>query len=221
LNFSFLNNTFVHFFEIVHQSVSLVFPSKNVSYGMAIILMTLIIRLVLLPLNIKQTKSSIAMNELQPETKKIQDKYKNDPQKAQQEIMKLYKEKGASPLSGCLPMLIQWPIFIALYYVFNNLQGISGVHFLWISDLAKRDVVLAVLSGLTTYFSGSLMMPSGNSAQAKQSATMNISMSVFMIFISWSLKSALVLYWVVNNSIQIAQTLVMKRMGIHKSTNNA
>jgi len=217
----YLNNTFVQFFEFVHQSVSLLFPSKNVSYGMAIILVTVIIRLILLPLNIKQTKSSIAMNELQPETKKIQEKYKNDPQKAQQEIMKLYKEKGANPLSGCLPMLIQWPIFIALYYVFNNLQGISGVHFLWITDLAKRDVVLAVLSGLTTYFSGSLMMPSGNSAQAKQSATMNISMSVFMIFISWSLKSALVLYWVVNNLIQIAQTLVMKKMGMHKSTNNA
>jgi YidC/Oxa1 family membrane protein insertase len=217
----YLNNAFVQFFEFVHQSVSLLFPSKNVSYGIAIILMTAIIRLILLPLNIKQTKSSIAMNELQPETKKIQEKYKNDPQKSQQEVMKLYKEKGASPLSGCLPMLIQWPIFIALYYVFNNLHGISGVHFLWISDLGKRDVVLAVLSGLTTYFSGSLMMPSGNSAQAKQSATMNISMSIFMIFISWSLKSALVLYWVVNNSIQIIQTIVMKKMGIHKSTNNA
>jgi YidC/Oxa1 family membrane protein insertase len=217
----YLNNAFVQFFEFVHQSVSLLFPSKNVSYGVAIILVTVIIRLILLPLNIKQTKSSIAMNELQPETKKIQEKYKNDPQRSQQEIMKLYKEKGANPLSGCLPMLIQWPIFIALYYVFNNLHGISGVHFLWINDLAKRDVVLAVLSGLTTYFSGSLMMPSGNSAQAKQSATMNISMSVFMIFISWSLKSALVLYWVINNTIQIIQTLVMKKMGIHKSTNNA
>ncbi len=217
----YLNNAFVQFFEFVHQSVSVVFPSKNVSYGVAIILMTAIIRLILLPLNIKQTKSSIAMNELQPETKKIQEKYKNDPQKSQQEVMKLYKEKGASPLSGCLPMLIQWPIFIALYYVFNNLHGISGVHFLWINDLAKRDVVLAVLSGLTTYFSGALMMPSGNGAQAKQSATMNISMSIFMIFISWSLKSALVLYWVINNSIQIIQTLVMKKMGIHKSTKNA
>lgn len=217
----YLNNAFVQFFEFVHQSVSLLFPSKNVSYGVAIILVTAIIRLILLPLNIKQTKSSIAMNELQPETKKIQEKYKNDPQKSQQEVMKLYKEKGANPLSGCLPMLIQWPIFIALYYVFNNLQGINGVHFLWISDLAKRDVVLAVLSGLTTYYSGSLMMPSGNSAQAKQSATMNISMSIFMIFISWSLKSALVLYWVINNSIQIIQTIVMKKMGIHKSTNNA
>ncbi|AKA71253.1 membrane protein insertase YidC [Clostridium scatologenes] len=212
----YLNNAFVQFFELVHQGVAGVIPSKNVSYGIAIILVTLIIRIILLPLNIKQTKSSLVMSELQPETKKIQEKYKNDPQRAQQEMMKLYKEKGASPLSGCLPMLIQWPIFIALYYVFNNLHGIDGVHFLWINDLAKRDVILAVLSGLTTYFSGSLMMMSGDSAQAKQSTTMNVGMSIFMVFISWSLKSALVLYWVVNNLIQIAQTLVMKKVDKNK-----
>lgn len=212
----YLNNAFVQFFELVHQGVAGVIPSKNVSYGIAIILVTLIIRIILLPLNIKQTKSSLVMSELQPETKKIQEKYKNDPQRAQQEMMKLYKEKGASPLSGCLPMLIQWPIFIALYYVFNNLHGIDGVHFLWINDLAKRDVVLAVLSGLTTYFSGSLMMMSGDSAQAKQSTTMNVGMSIFMVFISWSLKSALVLYWVINNLIQISQTLVMKKVDKNK-----
>lgn len=217
----YLNSAFVQFFELVHQWVTMVTPNKNISYGFAIILMTLIIRVILLPLNIKQTKSSIAMSELQPETKKIQEKYKNDPQRAQQEMMKLYKEKGANPLSGCLPMLIQWPIFIALYYVFNNLSGINGVHFLWIQDLAKRDIVLAVLSGITTYYSGALMMPAGDSAQAKQSATMNIGMSIFMIFISWSLKSALVLYWVVNNLIQITQTLAMKKIGINKSTSKA
>jgi YidC/Oxa1 family membrane protein insertase len=198
-----------------------VFPDKNISYGVAIILMTAIIRLIMLPLNIKQTKSSIVMSELQPEIKKIQEKYKNDPQKSQQEVMKLYKERGANPLTGCLPMLIQWPIFIALYYVFNNLHGINGVHFLWINDLSKRDVVLAVLSGVTTYYSGTLMMPSGDSAQAKQSASMNIGMSIFMMFMSWNLKSALVLYWVINNSIQIIQTLAMKKAGIHRSANNS
>lgn len=217
----YLKSAFVHFFELIHHWVTIVIPNNNISYGIAIILMTAIIRLILLPLNIKQTKSSIAMNELQPEIKKLQEKYKNDPQRSQQEMMKLYKERGANPLSGCLPMLIQWPIFIALYYVFNNLSGINGVHFLWIQDLAKRDVVLAVLSGITTYYSGSLMMPAGDSAQAKQSATMNIGMSIFMIFISWSLRSALVLYWVVNNLIQIIQTLAMKKLGINKSTSKA
>ncbi|MBV7275776.1 membrane protein insertase YidC [Clostridium thailandense] len=217
----YLNSAFVQFFELIHQWVAIVTPNKNISYGVAIILMTVIIKLVILPLNIKQVKSSMVMNELQPEIKKLQEKYKNDPQKSQQEMMKLYKEKGANPLSGCFPMLIQWPILIALYYVFNNLSGINGVEFLWIKDLAKSDIALAILSGATTYFSGSLMMPSGNSAQAKQSATMNISMSVFMIIFSWKLKSALVLYWVISNLIQIAQTVVMKKLGMHRSVSNA
>lgn len=214
----YINDAFVQFFEFIHKGVQVVIANPDWSYGIAIILVTLIIRLLILPLSIKQTKSSIAMSELQPETKKLQDKYKNDPQKAQEELMKLYKEKGASPFSGCLPMLIQWPIFIALYYVFNNLSGISGVHFLWIRDLAQRDIVLAVISGITTYYSGILMMPaSGDSAQAKQTQIMNVSMSIFMVFISWKLRSALVLYWVVNNLIQIIQTIVMKKMDFKKS----
>jgi YidC/Oxa1 family membrane protein insertase len=215
----YLNNAFVQFFELLHHWITALIPNQDISYGMAIIVMTIIIRTVLLPLNIKQTKSSMAMSKLQPEIKKLQEKYKNDPQKSQQEMMKLYKERGASPLSGCLPMLIQWPIFIALYYVFNNLKGISGIHFLWIKDLGKKDIILAVLSGLTTYFSSSLMMSSADSSQAKQTANMNIGMSVFMIFISWSLKSALVLYWVVSNLIQILQTVLIKKIAMNKSVN--
>lgn len=214
----YLNNTLVQFFEFVHNGIALVIPNKNLSYGVAIILITLLIKIVLLPLNIKATKSSMIMSELQPETKKIQEKYKNDPQRSQQEMMKLYKERGASPLGGCFPMLIQYPILMALYYVFYNLSGINGVHFLWINDLSQRDIVLAIFSGITTYYSGMLMMPSGDGAQAKQSKTMNIGMSIFMVFISWRLKSALVLYWVISNIFQIAQTLGMKKLGIHKST---
>ncbi|WP_333887429.1 membrane protein insertase YidC [Clostridium sp.] len=207
-----LNNAFVQFFNFILRSVNLVVADKNYSYGLAIILMTIIIRIILLPLNIKQTRSSVVMSEMQPEVKKIQEKYKNNPQKSQEEIMKLYKEKGANPLSGCLPLLIQWPIFIALYYAFNNISGIDGVHFLWIKNLASRDMFLAILSGLTTYLSGALMAVNNDSAQAKQTSTMNIGMSIFMTVMSWSLKSALVLYWVVNNLIQIAQTVVMKKM---------
>jgi len=145
----------------------------------------------------------------------LQDKYKNDPQKAQAEVMKLYKEKGASPFSGCLPMLIQWPIFIALYYVFNNLTGISGVSFLWIKDLAKADIILAILSGITTYYSGMLMMPSTGD-QAKQTQIMNASMSIFMVFISWKLRSALVMYWVINNLVQVGQTMLIKKWDAKK-----
>lgn len=213
----YLNNAFVQFFDFIFRGVSSVVADKNFSYGLAIILMTAIFRIILLPLNIKQIKSSYVMSQLQPEIKKLNDKYKNDPQRAQQEVMKLYKEKGANPLSGCLPLLIQWPIFIALYYAFNNIKGIDGVSFLWIKNLASRDVVLAVISGLTTYFSGIMMTPK-DSEQAKQTGTMNIGMAIFMTVMSWSLKSALVLYWVVNNLFQIGQTLVMKKIDKRKAS---
>jgi YidC/Oxa1 family membrane protein insertase len=191
-------------------------PNPNLSYGLAIILVTLIIRIVILPLTIKQQKSTFAMNEIQPEVKKIQERYKKDPQKAQELTMKLYKEKGASPFSGCLPLLIQWPIFLALYFVFYNLQGINGVHFLWIADLTQSDMILAFLAAITTYFSGMISMPTNaaDPAQAKQTKMMNIGMSIFMVFICWKLRSALVLYWVINNVIQIVQAVIMKQLGI-------
>ena len=128
-------------------------------------------------------------------------------------MMKLYKEKGASPFSGCLPMLIQWPIFIALYFVFSTMTGLQGVNFLGI-NLGASNPVLAVLSGLTTFVSGFFTMPTNNAdpAQARQTKIMNISMGFFMIYISWKLKAALVLYWIVNNLIQVTQTVIMKKL---------
>ncbi|WP_446898165.1 membrane protein insertase YidC [Clostridium sp. LBM24168] len=208
----YLCDAFVQIFEYLHNGVVSVVPDQNVSYGLAIILMTIIIRLLILPLSVKQIRSSLIMNKIQPDVKKLQEKYKKDPQRAQKEMMKLYKEKGASPFSGCLPLLIQWPILFALYYVFNHLTGINGIGFLWIRNLGKPDVILAVLSGLTTFLSGLLIMPSDDSAQSNQSRKMNIGMGIFMIVVSWKLKSALVLYWVVSNLIQIAQNFVIKKI---------
>lgn len=205
------------FFNYIHDTlIASVITDKNVSYGLAIILFTLIIKTILLPLNIKQVKSSIKMQEIQPEVKKIQEKYKNDPQKVNQEMMSLYKEKGANPFSGCLPLFIQMPILWALYYVFNSLTVIQGVSFLWIHDLYQSDkfFILPILSAVTTYLS-TLIMSAGtttDSAQAKQTSTMNLGMAVFMGFMSWNFKSALVLYWVVGNLFSIGQTILVKKL---------
>ncbi|WP_027626052.1 membrane protein insertase YidC [Clostridium lundense] len=221
---SYLNNALVQFFVYVHKLVANLINDPNYSYGLAIIFVTLIIKVILLPLNIKSIRSSIRMTRIQPEAKKLQDKYKNDPQRAQQEMMKLYKEKGVSPFGGCLPLLIQWPILLALYYVFNNITGINGVTFLWIKDLAKPDIVLAVLAGATQYYAGLIMNPSGgkDNPQGKQAAAMNLYMSLFMIVISWKLKAALVLYWVVSNLIQMGQTILTKKLEEkHMAENNA
>ncbi|MEY8763284.1 MULTISPECIES: membrane protein insertase YidC [Clostridium] len=216
----YLNDAFVRFFNFLHSFVISFIPNPNVSYGIAIILMTIIIRLIILPLGIKQLRSSFVMNEIQPEIKKLQEKYKKNPQRAQEEMMKLYKEKGASPFSGCLPLLIQWPLLLALYYVFNNLTGINGVSFLWMKDLAKTDFLLAIISGATTYISGIIVMPT-TGEQAKQSKMMNIGMAIFMVYMSMKFKSALVLYWVVSNLIQIAQTVVIKKIEMGKKTKNS
>lgn len=215
----YLNNALVEFFVIIHKFVSSIITSDNYSYGVAIIFVTLIIKLILLPLNIKSMRSSIRMNEIQPEVQKIQKKYKNDPQRLQQEQMKLYKEYNINPFGSCLPLLLQWPILIALYYVFNNIQGISGVTFLWVKDLAQPDIILAVLAGATQYYSGLLMNPKGDNTQAKTASNMNLSMSIMMIFISSRLKAALVVYWVTSNLIQMGQTVLTKKLEQKHSAN--
>jgi YidC/Oxa1 family membrane protein insertase len=211
----FLNTLLSDFFNLVHGFVQLITDNPNYSYGIAIILFTIIIRVLLLPLNIKQTRSQAKMQEIQPEIKKLQEKYKNDPQKSQQEMMKLYKEHGANPMSGCLPLIIQMPVLFAMFYAFNHLP-LDGVKFLWLPDLAQKDplYILPILSTVTTYFSSLMITPKGDNPQAKQTSTMNTGMAIFMGFMSLSFKSALVMYWVINNLLQMAQTIGMRKMGL-------
>lgn len=220
---SFLNNALVEFFRIIHGAVETVFTSNNVSYGLAIILMTIIIRIILFPLNYKQIKSQVKMSEIQPQLKQLQAKYKNDPQKQQLEMQKLYKENGVNPLGGCLPLLIQWPILIALYYVFNNLgtneKDIADATFLGLKLMGIAAMnnpftwVLPLLSGALTYYSTTIMTSkNADPAQIKQTRTMSIGMSLMITFMSFKFSTALVLYWVTNSIVQIAQTVLMKRM---------
>lgn len=199
------------FFDLLQSYIYVVIPNKNITYGLSIILFTFIIRLILLPLNIKQMRSTKRMNEVQPEIKKLQTKYKNDPTKQNEELMKLYKEKGINPMGGCLPLLIQMPILMALYWVFMGLKGINGVSFLWISNLAKPDnlFILPILSGATTYLSSAMMAPKDGD-QAKQMSTMNIGMSIFLVVMSWPMQASLVLYWVFNNLFQVGQVFLLK-----------
>jgi YidC/Oxa1 family membrane protein insertase len=218
---NFLNVGLEKFFNFIHSGVYAVIHNVNVSYGLAIILFTIIVRIILFPLNMKQTRSQVRMQAIQPEVKKLQEKYKNDPQKSQQEMMKLYKEKGVNPMGGCLPLIIQLPILWALFYVFRNIKPLDPVtgqavtvSFLWMKDLFGPDplYILPILSGLTTFLSSRMMAPVGDSAQAKQTGTMNIGMSIMMVFMAWKFTAALVLYWVFNNLIQIAQTVLMRKM---------
>lgn len=217
MNLQFLSAPLQKFFYLIHNGVHTLIPNNDISFGLAIIVFTVIVRLVLMPLSIKQTKSTAKMGAIQPEMKKVQEKYKNDPQKAQQEVMKLYKENGVNPMGGCLPMLVQMPILFALFAVFNTLD-MQGAGFLWMKDLTKPDpiYILPILSTVTTYFSSKLMQPAGDSAQAKQTSTMNTAMAIFMGFMSLKFKGALVLYWVVNNILQVLQTLWINKVELAK-----
>jgi YidC/Oxa1 family membrane protein insertase len=220
----YLNEILSQFFQIIHSGIQVIVKDPGYSYGFAIILFTIIIKLLLLPLTIKQTRSQVKMQEMQPKIQEVQKKYKNDPQKAQQEVMKLYKENGANPLGGCLPLLIQMPIIFALFYVFNNLTEIKGHGFLWVPDLYAKDplYILPILSAITTYLSTALMGTNTAAAgqSTKQMASMNIFMAIFFGFMSLNFKSALVLYWVASNLFQLAQTWLMKRMGVHQTVKN-
>lgn len=196
--------------------VGIITTHPGYSYGFTIILFTALIKILLLPLNIRQTKSQAKIQEIQPKMQEIQTKYKNDPAKAQQELSKLYKEAGANPLSGCLPLLIQMPIFFAMYAIINNTPLQKGASFTpLIPDLtATGNLPLAVLSGVMSYFSMSIMMPKGDNPQAKTTNTTNMVMTVFSAFITYTVKSGLGVYWVFNSLFQLLQNLLMKKFGL-------
>ncbi|MBK5241128.1 membrane protein insertase YidC [Clostridium sp.] len=215
MNFDFLTVPLEKLFFFIHSGVHSVIPIEDLSFGITIILFTILIRVLLLPLSIKSTKSTAKMGAIGPEVKKVQAKYKSDPQKSQQEVMKLYKENGVNPMGGCLPMLIQMPVLFAMFYVFRNLD-MNGAGFLWMNDLTLKDpkMILPVLSMVTTYFSSKVMQPKvvGDDAKSKQTSTMNTVMAIFMGFMSLNFPGALVLYWVLNNILQILQTLWINKL---------
>lgn len=193
--------------KILHDFTSLLgIPS----YGLAVILLTIVIKTALFPLAWKQMASMRRTSKLMPKVKEIQQKYKNDPQKANTKVMELYKENNANPLSGCLPLLIQMPIFWALY---NTLMHFpydeSEVSFLWLI-LTQRDTyfILPVLAALTTFLQTKLSTLKGGSVDPTQKTMLYI-MPLFMGYISYSVPSGLALYWVTMNIMSILQQLFL------------
>lgn len=182
------------------------------SYGLGIIIMTILVRIAILPLTVKQYKSSMEMQKLQPEMVKIREKYKDNAQKMQEEMMKLYQKHGVNPMAGCLPILIQMPILIAFYSAISRSPEIKGASFLWL-QLAHADpyYILPVLAALFTYIQ-MRVMNSINPAQMNnpQIRMMNNIMPFFILFMAISLPSALSLYWVVGNLFSIGQTYLLK-----------
>ncbi len=184
------------------------------NYGLAIIFMTIAIKLILFPLTQKQMKSMRGMQELQPKIKYLQDKYKEDPQKMQAKVMELYKENGVSPFGGCLPLLIQMPIFIAFYqslYKFN-FSVAEHAGFLWIPDIGQPDglYLLAILAAVTTYLQQRVSMVDTKDPTQKSMLYM---MPLFMAWIAATLPAGLPIYWVTFNILGILQQLYVNWSG--------
>ncbi len=181
------------------------------SYGVAIIILTILIKLILLPLALKQIRSMKGMQEIQPKIQAIQKKYKNDRAKMSAEMQKLYQENGVSPLAGCLPLLIQMPFLVSIYYA---LQGFpydpAHESFLWLESLAAPDAtyVLPVLSALSTFIISWQTTPKNVQGSQK---TMLYFMPLFIGYISLNFPSGLVIYWVVCNIFQLVQQTIMFR----------
>ena len=184
-----------------------------VSYGYAIILLTIIVKFLLYPLTVKQVKSMKAMQEIAPKMKKIQEKYKDNPQVMQQKVAAMYQEAGVNPLAGCLPLLVQMPILMGMYYSLYNLEypSADAAQFLWLPSLSEADpyYILPVLNVLTTFYQTRQTSDMSN----PQMKMMMLIMPLFIGFISLTFPSGLVLYWVVMNICQILQQWWIYREG--------
>jgi YidC/Oxa1 family membrane protein insertase len=188
------------------------------NWGVAIILLTLCIRTVLWPLQSKAQYSMKRMGMLAPKMKELQEKFKDDPQKQQMEVMKMYKEYGVNPVGGCLPMLLQIPIFFGFYSVLQNAAELRGQPWLWVKDLSLPDTIMQIagydlnplplIMGVTMILQMKLT-PQPATVDKSQKIMFTI-MPFFFLFICYNFASALSLYWSTQNIFAIFQSWIMK-----------
>lgn len=181
------------------------------SYGIAIIVLTVIIKVALLPLAVKQIRSMKGMQELQPKIQAIQKKYKGDRAKISSEMQRLYRENHISPAAGCLPLLIQMPFLISIYYALMGFPyDPAHESFLWLDSLAAPDTtyILPALAALSTWVISWQTTPKNVQGSQK---TMLYIMPLFIGYISITFPSGLVIYWVVCNVFQFVQQTIMFR----------
>ncbi len=201
------------------------------NYGVAIILLTLLVKALLIPLSKKGTESTAKMSAIQPKIQEIQTKYKDDPEAQNAAVAKLYKEEGINPMGSCLPMLIQFPIFIGLYGLLNKDFSLRGAMFIpgWISDLSIPETIftlpfnipllgakihlLPILYTLSMIFSMKITQSSTASSGTNKGMTwfMSYGMPIIFFFVLYNAPSGLLLYWSMSNLLSIIQQLVTNK----------
>ena len=181
------------------------------NFGISIIIVTILIKIALLPLTLKQDKSMKEMKKLQPELEKIKQKYANDKQMLNIKTMELYREHKVNPLGGCLPILVQLPILIALFGVLRNGIIPKDSSFLWLK-LSDKDpfYILPVLNGAVSFFQQKLMGSADSNPQMKN---MMYIFPIMMIFISYRMPSGLQLYWLTSSILAVVQQYFIMKKG--------
>ena len=206
------------------------FLTNYFSYGLSIILMTIIVKVAIAPLTYKSYESQVKMRVLKPELEVINEKYKDDPMKKQQETMNLYTRSGANPMSGCLPAFLQMPIFFALFVFFPAAFSLRGKSFLWADDLSSYDSILdfgfsiplygdhislfPILASIAIFFytkmtTGQQMMPASQTGGVNMKVIMYM-MPIMMLFFFNNYASGLSLYYFISNILTIVLMLVIK-----------
>ncbi|MCL1837578.1 MAG: membrane protein insertase YidC [Treponema sp.] len=209
----------------------LIFYRMIPNYGIAIILLTLTIKIVFFPLTKKGSEATLRMQALSPKIKEIQTKYKDNPQKMNAEMGELYKKEGYNPLSGCLPMLLQFPIFFAMYNLFNNHFDLRGAMFIpgWIPDLSQPEFIVQFPPGFSIPFVGwtalrllpfiyvgsQLLYGKVTQTPDQQSNTqmkmMLYVMPIVFFFILYDVPSGLLVYWIFSNLLTLVQQVVINK----------
>lgn len=180
------------------------------NWGWSIIFLTFVVKLLFFPLSAASYKSMARMRKLQPEMARLKELYGDDRQKMSQEMMAFYKKEKVNPMGGCLPMLIQMPVFIALYWVLNESVELRHTPFIfWLTDLSQKDpyYVLPVLNGISMFVLQTLQPAPPDPMQAKVMRLMPVAFSFFFMFFP----AGLVLYWTVNSILSIAQQWTITR----------
>lgn len=194
------------------------FGAATWAWGLSVILLTVFIRIIIWPLHNKSTRTMKRMGKLQPIMKEMREKYADNPQKLNQETMKLYRTYGVNPMGGCLPMLIQIPIFFGVFKMLGSAVEMRGASFLWVEDLSRPDTVfevmgvpinvLPIVMALTMVLQMRLTPQAGDKLQQR----IFMLMPLMFFFFCYNYAAALALYWSTQNIVSIGQTLLMKKL---------
>lgn len=183
----------------------------KLSFGAVLVIFGVLVRLVLWPLNQRAMKSQVAMMSVQPILQDIQKRYKNDPQRLQQEMMKVYREHKVNPFGGCLPLLLPFPVLLALFFVFSNAIELRGTPFLWLPDLSLKDpyYIIPVVMGVSMYGLSKLsQMGMPPNPQAKMMTTV---MPIMMTVLFANFASGVNLYYAVSNIVSLPQQWLINK----------